>query len=137
MDLTNGPGESNELPPKPDPDGELTSMPSWSECTSPPSPPPAWTATRAQATLADAVCQLLAVVDLLEQVYAGLPPPADIDDRQEGRKPYDLPTDILATIECVLEDDLRPAIESLHRSATTTDERLAREYREWLQRRLA
>jgi hypothetical protein len=112
-------------------------MPSWSECTSPPPPPPAWTAARAQATLADAVSQLLSVVDLLEQVYAGLPPPADIDDRQEGRKPYDLPTDILATIECVLEDDLRPAIESLHRSATTTDERLAGEYREWLQRRLA
>jgi hypothetical protein len=72
---------------------------------------------------------LLAVVDLLEEVHADLPPPADIDDRQEGgTSPYDVATDVLATIECVLEDDLRPAIESLQRSATATDEELRREY---------
>jgi hypothetical protein len=96
----------------------------------------AWTPARAQAALADAACQLLAVVDLLEKVYAGLPPPLDIEDRQEGRKPYDVPTDILATIECVLEDDLRPAIETLHRSATATEEGLSAEYTAWLQRRI-
>jgi hypothetical protein len=33
-------------------------------------------------------------------------------------------TDVLATIECVLEDNLRPAIESLEASAEVTDEAL-------------
>jgi hypothetical protein len=107
-----------------------------SDDRTPSRPPSAWTPARAQAALADAACQLLAVVDLLEKVYDGLPPPADIEDRQEGRKPYDVPTDILATIECVLEDDLRPAIETLHRSATTTGTKLARQYQAWLKQRI-
>jgi hypothetical protein len=111
-------------------------MPSWPECTSPPFPPPAWTLDRAQAALGAAVLQLLALVDLLEEVHAGLPPPTDINDRQEGDKPYDVATDVLAAIECVLEDDLRPAIESLQRSATATDEELGRQYLEWLKRRI-
>ena len=111
-------------------------MPSWPECTSVPFPPPAWTVARAQAVLGAAVCQLLAVVDLLEEVHAGLPPPADIADRQEGNKPYDVATDVLATIECVLEDDLRPAIESLQRSASATDEELGQQFLEWLERRI-
>jgi hypothetical protein len=61
--------------------------------------------------------QLLALVDILEGVHAGLPRPSDMADREEGRKPYDRATDVLATIECVLEDELRPAIISLQRSA--------------------
>jgi hypothetical protein len=107
-------------------------MPSCRQFNSPPSPPPAWT----QAALSDAVCRLLAVVDLLEEVHAGLPPPADIDDRQEGYKAYDVATDVLGTIECVLEDDLRSAIETLLRSATITDDELAQEHRDWLKRRV-
>jgi len=95
-----------------------------------------WTVGKAQAGLQEAVYQLLAVVDLLERIHARLPPPCDIDDRQEGRMPYDRATDILATIECVLEDNLRPAIESMQRSAQTTDQELERDYREWLKRRL-
>jgi hypothetical protein len=75
-------------------------------------------------------------VDLLEEVHAGLPPPPDIDDRQEGLKAYDVTTDILGTIECALEDSVRPAVEILLRSATVTDEQLAQEHQEWLQRRV-
>jgi len=112
-------------------------MPSCRQSNSPPTPPPAWTVARAQAALSDAVCRLLAVVDLLKEVHAGLPPPADIDDRQEGYKPYDVATDILGTIECVLEDDLQSAVETLLRSATTTNDELAQEHREWLKRRIA
>jgi hypothetical protein len=111
-------------------------MPSWRQSNSPSSPPPAWTVARAQAALSDAVCHLLAVVDLLEEVHAGLPPPADIDDRQEGYKAYDVATDVLGTIECVLEDDLRSAIETLLRSATITDEELTQEHRAWLKRKI-
>jgi hypothetical protein len=111
-------------------------MPSCREFNPPTSSPPGWTVARAQAALSDAVCRLLSVVDLLEEVHAGLPPPADIDDRQEGYKPYDVATDVLGTIECVLEDDLRSAIETLLRSATITDGELAREHRKWLKRRI-
>jgi hypothetical protein len=126
-----------ELPPEPDPTGEPTSMPSCDDSIAPFSLPSIWTPARAQAALSDAACQLLAVVDLLEQVHAGLPPPADIEDRLEGFKAYDVTTDILGAIECVLADDLRPAIGSLLRSATVTDEELQREHHAWLWRRRA
>jgi hypothetical protein len=76
-------------------------------------------------------------LDLLEAVHAGLPRPADRADREEGRKPYDCTTDVLATIECVLEDELRPAIVSLQQSAQATDAELELQYREWLKRRQA
>jgi hypothetical protein len=109
-------------------------MPSWPESIPPTSPPPPWTAAEAQAALAEVAYQLLALVDTLDAIHAGLPPPPDIDDRQEGRKPYDRATDVLATIECVLTDSLRPAIQSLQRSAQITDAELEREYREWLKR---
>lgn len=54
--------------------------------------------------------------------------------RQEGRKAYDIATDVLATIECVLDDDLRPAVETLHRSAQVTDAELEGQFQE-LQKR--
>jgi hypothetical protein len=103
-------------------------MPGCSQSILPPSPPPPWTVSRAQAALTDAAAQVLGVTDLLEEIHEGLPPPADIDDRQEGRKPYDVATDILGTIECVVCDDLWPAIESLVRSAQVTDEDLRRAF---------
>src|ERR1700674_678375 len=108
-------------------------MPSSHEST-PTSPPPAWPIARAQAALGDAACQVLAVVDLLEEVYRGLPPPTDLADRQEGRRAYDVATDVLATIECVLEDHLRPAVETLRRSASVTDAELERQFQEWRKR---
>jgi hypothetical protein len=111
-------------------------MPSCSQCNPPTSPPPsAWTVARAQAALGDAACQILALVDVLEEIHRNLPPPADLEDRQEGRKPYDQASDILGTIECVLEDNLRPAIASLQRSAQVTDADLYREFFDWLTRR--
>src|ERR1700674_4028662 len=109
-------------------------MPGSPDSTPPPSPPPIWTIARAQAALGDAACQVLAVVDLLEEVYRGLPPPTDLADRQEGRRAYDVATDVLATIECVLEDDLRPAVETLRRSASVTDAELERQFQEWRKR---
>ncbi len=106
-------------------------MPSCSEDTS--SSPIPWTVARAQAALSDAANQLLAVTDLLEEVHDGLPAPQDIDDRHEGRKPFDVATDILGTIECVVGDDLWPAIHSLLRSAEITNGELARDFHEQLQ----
>src|ERR1700726_4734430 len=72
-----------------------------------PSPPPSpWTVAEAQTALGEVAHQLQALVDTLDAVHAGLPEPSDIDDRQQGRLPYDVATDVLATIEWVLEDDL-------------------------------
>jgi len=76
-----------------------------------------------------AAFEIQRAADFLEEVYAGLPEPPDIEDRQEGHKPYDRATDVLATIECVLEDDLRSAVEALRRSSRVTDAELAEEWR--------
>jgi hypothetical protein len=92
------------------------------------------TVAGAQAALAVAAFEVKRAADLLDEIHAALPEPPDIEDRQEGRKPYDCATDILATIECVLEDNLRPAVETLWRSARVTDADLEHEYREWLKR---
>ena len=35
----------------------------------------------------------------------------------EGRMAWDLPTELRTTIECVLEGQVRPAVESLERAA--------------------
>jgi hypothetical protein len=37
-------------------------------------------------------------------------------------------TEVLATIECVLDDNLRPAIRELQRAAQVTDAELEREF---------
>jgi hypothetical protein len=100
------------------------------------SPPPPWTVARAQAALSHAAGQLRAVGNRLEEIHEGLPPPADFDDRLEGYRPYDVATDILGTIECVVEDCLRPAIDSLRQSARVTDSELERDFYEGLKRRL-
>jgi hypothetical protein len=90
---------------------------------------------KAQSALGEVAFVLLGLVDVLEGILRGLPPPADLADRQEHRKPYDVTTDILATIECVLADSLRPAVESLQRSAQVTDAELEREFQEWQRQR--
>jgi hypothetical protein len=109
-------------------------MPSCRNSTPPDPPGPPWTVARARAVLTDAATELQEIVYRLEDVHEGLPRPADLAEREEGRLPYDVTTDLLATIECVLEDNLRPAIESLERSAATTDEELAQQHRQWLKK---
>ena len=92
------------------------------------------TVANAQATLGEVAYQLVALVDALEGILRELPRPSDLADREEGRLPYDVATDVLATIECVLEDELRPAIASLERSAQVTDAELALDFLEWKRR---
>jgi hypothetical protein len=98
-----------------------------------PLPKAVWTVARAQAALGEAVDDLLRVADALKAIHDGLPPPADLNDRQEHRKPYDVTTEVLVTIECVLEDDLRPAIRGLQRAARITDAELKVEFLERLE----
>jgi hypothetical protein len=71
---------------------------------------------------------MLAATRVLREVYRRLERPADLADRQEHRLPYDQATEILAAIECTLEDDLRPAVKALRRSARITDAELAAEF---------
>jgi len=92
------------------------------------------TVANAQATLGEVAYQLLALVDALEGILRELPRPPDLADREEGRLPYNVATDVLATIECVLEDELRPAIASLQRSAQVTAAELERDFLEWKRR---
>lgn len=101
-------------------------MPSCAEFTPP--PPRLWTPTMAQAALVVVAWELQEAVELLEGIHRDLPPPADLEDRQEHRKPYDVATEVFGTIECVLADELRPAIASLQRAAQATDESLRLEF---------
>jgi hypothetical protein len=104
-------------------------MPSFPKSTpQDPSPPEPWTVEEAQTALGEVAYQLVALVDTLDAIHSGLPEPPDINDRQEGWKPYDRTTDVLATIECVVADDLNPAIASLQRSATITDAGLEQDF---------
>lgn len=57
-----------------------------------------WTVAFAQVALAIAVRSVRSAGELLERVHAGLPAPPDLADRQEGRRPYNQATGILATI---------------------------------------
>lgn len=87
-----------------------------------------WTVERAQSALGEVAYQLLAAVDALRAVYDGLPAPPDLEDRQEHRKPFDTATEVLATVECVVDDFLRPAIRDLQRASQVTDAELEREF---------
>lgn len=89
-----------------------------------------WTVERAQLALGEAVGKLLGVADALAEVLEGLPPPEDLEDRQEHVKPFDVATEVLATIECVLEDRLRPAIRELQGAAQITDAELKADFRD-------
>jgi hypothetical protein len=93
-----------------------------------------WTVAKAQASLGEVAYQLLFLVDALEGILRELPRPPDLADREEGRLPYNVATDVLATIECVLEDELRPAIVSLQRAAQITNAELERDFLEWKRR---
>ena len=88
----------------------------------------AWTVARAQIAVGEVAYQLLAAVDALMLVSEGLPPPADLNHRQEHREPFDVATEVLATIDCVLEDALHPAIRDLQRAAQITNADLEREF---------
>jgi hypothetical protein len=97
------------------------------------SPSPAlepWTVERARAVLEQAADHLREIDRTLQDVLLSLPPPPDIDDRQEHRKPYDVATEILATIECV-GDELRHAVDALLRAARISDAELVQEHQEW------
>jgi hypothetical protein len=89
------------------------------------------TPTEAQGELRSIAEELLAVEDRLRRVWGAVPRSLDEDVMFEGRRAWDLPTEIRTVVECVGED-LRRAIESLERAARVTEEELHRAFRKRL-----
>jgi hypothetical protein len=89
--------------------------------------PRPWTVAKAQAALGEIASCLLVLHDHLPGIKAHLPLPADVDDRLEHRKPYDVATELLTAIECAAEE-IESAARSLAAAAKVTDEDLARQF---------
>lgn len=84
----------------------------------------------AQAALAAMTLDLLREEDRCREILASVSRSPNEVAMFVGEIAWDLPTDLLTTIECVLEDQLRPAVESLERAARTSEDELRREFRE-------
>jgi hypothetical protein len=86
------------------------------------------TEKEAQAALAEIALQLVAIEDRLTRIADSLPVLPDQEDMLDHRKPYDLATHLTGTIQCVVADEIRPAIEYLEGAARVTAEDLIREF---------
>lgn len=82
----------------------------------------------AQHAIREVALMLLRLLERLEEIAACLPRPPDMDAMLERRIPATLGVDLLGSIECVVDDDLRPAIRTLERAAKVTTEDLRREF---------
>jgi hypothetical protein len=87
------------------------------------------TPAEVQAALAAITLDLLGVEDRCRGILASLPRSPNEDAMIEGRIAWDLPTELRTTIECVLEDQVRLAVESLERAARVSEDELGREFR--------
>ena len=77
------------------------------------------TSAEAQAEIRAVAEELLAVEDRLRRVSEAVPRSPDEDAMFEGKKPWDLATEIRTVVECVGED-LRRVVESLERVSRVT-----------------
>ena len=76
----------------------------------------------AQAQAAVLADELEGVKEHLEQVLTALPEPAE--SALEHAIPYDVDTEVVTTLECVLQRDVSPALRSLRDAARVTPEQL-------------
>ena len=72
------------------------------------------TPAEAQGELRAVADQLLAVEDRLRAVWEAVPRSPDEDEMFEGKKAWDLTTEIRTAVECV-EEELRGVVKSLER----------------------
>ena len=86
------------------------------------------TPVEAQVELRAVADQLLAVEDRLRAVWEAVPRSPDEDAMFEGRKPWDVATEIRTVVECVRED-LRRVMESLERVSQVTHEDLRADFK--------
>ena len=87
------------------------------------------TPAEVQVALAAITLDLLALEDQCREILARLPRSANEEAMFMGEIAWDLPTELLTTIECLMEDQLRPAVESLERAARVSKVELRREVR--------
>ena len=83
----------------------------------------------AQAALAAVALELVAIADRLQTIHDALPT-ARRDAMLEHRIARDVATEIYGTIEAVLVDEIRPAIEYLEAASRVTAEELREQHRE-------
>jgi hypothetical protein len=86
------------------------------------------TPAEAQVEIRSIAEELLAVEDRLRRVWEAVPRSPDEDAMFEGKRPWDLATEIRTVVECVGED-LRRVVESLERVSPVAGEDLGRERR--------
>lgn len=72
------------------------------------------TPVEAQAELRAVADQLLAIEDRLRAVLEAVPRSADEDEMFEGKKAWDLATEVRTVVECVM-DELRGVVKSLEK----------------------
>ena len=84
----------------------------------------------AQAALAEIALELVAITDRLQRIHDELPPSRNREAMLEHRVPYDVATELAGTIECVVADQLRPAMEALEAASRVTAEGLREQHRE-------
>jgi hypothetical protein len=89
-----------------------------------------WPITRCREALWEVACQVLLLREELASLKAVLPLADDLDEQLEQKKPYDIPTNMLTTVETVVANFLAPAQAALEKSASATEERLGVEFEE-------
>jgi hypothetical protein len=88
------------------------------------------TESEAQSALAEIALELVAIADRLQQIHDRLPVPRNREAMLEHRVAYDIATELAGTIECVIADQLRPAMEYLEAASRVTAEELREQHRE-------
>ncbi|MEM7481087.1 MAG: hypothetical protein AAF481_07915 [Acidobacteriota bacterium] len=75
----------------------------------------------AQKALAEIALQLVGIEDRLQRIHDEFPQAPNQQAMWEHRIPRDVASEIYATIECVLVDQLRPTIKQLEAASQVTD----------------
>jgi hypothetical protein len=88
------------------------------------------TEAEAQTALAEIALELVAITDRLQRIHDEMPPSRNREAMLEHRVPYDVATELVGTIECVVADQLRPAMEYLEAASRVTTDELREQHRE-------
>jgi hypothetical protein len=82
----------------------------------------------AQAALAAAALELVAIADRLQAIHEQLPETPDRESMWAHEVPRDVATEVYGVIESVLVDEIRPAIEYLEAASRVTAEDLREQF---------
>ncbi len=86
------------------------------------------TLEQAQATFGSAALLLELLQELLKGIHPQLP--EGPEPMLEGNTPMALGPELKSILECLISDDIEPAIDKLHRAASVTDAQLLQEWEE-------